>query len=116
MADCCVDELFLTIAPQLAGRNPGLIAGVEFLPEAAPWLDIVSMKEQRGPPVLAVQRGVAGFRIAREVTIPSGFEAFWVTPVRGRAVLHNGSGREPSRPRLPQYGRSPRDPLPRGAN
>ena len=51
VADCCVDELFLTIAPQLAGRNmsplrPGLIAGVEFLPEAAPWLDIVSVKER----------------------------------------------------------------------
>ena len=48
-ADGCVDELFLTIAPQVAGRNmqplrPGLIAGVEFLPETAPWLDIVSVK------------------------------------------------------------------------
>jgi len=26
--------------------RPGLIAGVEFLPEAAPWLDIVSVKER----------------------------------------------------------------------
>src|ERR1035441_3676606 len=38
--------------PQVAGRNmpplrPGFIAGVEFLPETAPWLDIVSVK-QRG--------------------------------------------------------------------
>jgi len=52
VADGCVDELFLTVAPQVAGRNmqsqrPGLIAGVEFLPETAPWLDIVSVK-QRG--------------------------------------------------------------------
>jgi riboflavin biosynthesis pyrimidine reductase len=52
VADGCVDELFLTIAPQVAGRNmpplrPGFIAGVEFLPETAPWLDIVSVK-QRG--------------------------------------------------------------------
>ena len=52
LADGCVDELFLTIAPQVAGRNmpplrPGFIAGVEFLPETAPWLDIVSVK-QRG--------------------------------------------------------------------
>jgi len=52
VANGCVDELFLTIAPQVAGRNvhplrPGLIAGVEFLPETAPWLDIVSVK-QRG--------------------------------------------------------------------
>lgn len=52
LANGCVDELFLTIAPQVAGRNmhpprPGLIAGVEFLPETAPWLRIVSVK-QRG--------------------------------------------------------------------
>ena len=51
MADGCVDELFLTLAPQVAGRNmqplrPGLIAGVEFLPETAPWLNIVSVKER----------------------------------------------------------------------
>jgi riboflavin biosynthesis pyrimidine reductase len=50
VADGCVDELFLTIAPQVAGRNmhrlrPGFIAGVEFLPETAPWLDIVSAKQ-----------------------------------------------------------------------
>jgi riboflavin biosynthesis pyrimidine reductase len=52
LADGCVDELFLTVAPQVAGRNtrplrPGFIAGVAFLPETAPWLDIVSAK-QRG--------------------------------------------------------------------
>jgi len=52
VADGCVDELFLTIAPQVAGRNqqplrPGFVAGVEFLPETAPWLDILSVK-QRG--------------------------------------------------------------------
>ena len=51
VADGCVDELFLTIAPQVAGRNmqsrrPGFIAGVEFLPETAPWLNIVSVKER----------------------------------------------------------------------
>ena len=51
VANGCLDELFLTIAPQVAGRNrqplrPGFIAGVEFLPEAAPWLDIVSVKER----------------------------------------------------------------------
>ena len=52
VADGCVDELFLTIASQVAGRNtppprPGLIAGVRFSPETAPWLDLVSVK-QRG--------------------------------------------------------------------
>lgn len=49
VADRCVDELFLTVAPQVAGRNkqpprPGFIAGVEFLPGTAPWLDIISVK------------------------------------------------------------------------
>ena len=52
LANGCVDELFLTIAPQVAGRSvqplrPGFVAGVEFLPETAPWLDIVTVK-QRG--------------------------------------------------------------------
>jgi riboflavin biosynthesis pyrimidine reductase len=52
VADGCVDELFLTVAPQMAGRNmpplrPGFIAGVGFTPESAPWLDLVSVK-QRG--------------------------------------------------------------------
>jgi riboflavin biosynthesis pyrimidine reductase len=50
VADGCVDELFLTMAPQAAGRNlqpprPGFIAGVAFLPETAPWLDVVSVKQ-----------------------------------------------------------------------
>lgn len=45
-----VDELFLTLAPQLAGRKPegkrpGLIEGVEFLPQNAPWLDLLSVKQ-----------------------------------------------------------------------
>jgi hypothetical protein len=51
VANGCVDELFHTLALQAAGRNrqplrPGLVAGVEFLPEAAPRLDIVSVKER----------------------------------------------------------------------
>ena len=52
VADGCVDELFLTVGPQVAGRNmqqpprPGFIAGVEFFPETAPWLGIVSVKQQ----------------------------------------------------------------------
>ena len=49
LTEGCVDELFLTMAPQVAGRNtqplrPGFVAGVEFLPETAPWLDLVSVK------------------------------------------------------------------------
>ncbi len=49
VAEGLVDEFFLTVAPQLAGRTrdsrrPGMIAGVEFQPETAPWLDLVSVK------------------------------------------------------------------------
>ena len=50
VAHGCVDELFLTVAPQMAGRDvkrqrPGLISGTEFVPETAPWLKIVSVKQ-----------------------------------------------------------------------
>jgi riboflavin biosynthesis pyrimidine reductase len=50
IAHGCVDELFLTVAPQLAGRDlkrqrPGLISGTEFTPQMAPWLKIVSVKQ-----------------------------------------------------------------------
>jgi riboflavin biosynthesis pyrimidine reductase len=50
VAHGCMDELFLTVAPQFAGRDvkrqrPGVIAGAAFLPEAAPWLRILSVKQ-----------------------------------------------------------------------
>jgi riboflavin biosynthesis pyrimidine reductase len=49
VAHGCVDGLFLTIAPQFAGRDsrqrPGVISSVEFLPETAPCLKIVSVKQ-----------------------------------------------------------------------
>ena len=50
VAHGCMDELFLTVAPQFAGRDgrrqrPGVISSVEFLPETAPWLRIVSVKQ-----------------------------------------------------------------------
>jgi riboflavin biosynthesis pyrimidine reductase len=50
VAHGCVDELFLTIAPQFAGRGgggdrPGVISGNEFRPETAPWLRIASIKK-----------------------------------------------------------------------
>ena len=50
LAHGCVDELFLTMAPQFAGRDakrrrPGIVAGAEFLPQTAPWLKLLSVKQ-----------------------------------------------------------------------
>lgn len=50
VAQGCMDELFLTIAPQLVGRGekrerPGFITGVDFLPSTAPWLNLASVKQ-----------------------------------------------------------------------
>ena len=44
-----MDELFLTVAPQIAGRGaaqsrPGLVANVEFSPATAPWWKLLSAK------------------------------------------------------------------------
>jgi riboflavin biosynthesis pyrimidine reductase len=51
LADGLVDELFLTIAPQIAGRSeafprPGIVSGAAYSPGSAPWLSIVSLKQQ----------------------------------------------------------------------
>lgn len=50
LAHGCVDELFLTVAPQFAGRDsrrqrPGIVAGAEFVPQTAPWLKLLSVKQ-----------------------------------------------------------------------
>ncbi len=44
-----MDELFLTVAPQVAGRvaahpRPGLVANVEFSPASSPWWKLLSAK------------------------------------------------------------------------
>jgi riboflavin biosynthesis pyrimidine reductase len=49
LAGGLMDELFLTIAPQIAGRvaehpRPGLVANVEFSPATAPWWKLLSAK------------------------------------------------------------------------
>jgi riboflavin biosynthesis pyrimidine reductase len=49
LADGLMDELFLTVAPQIAGRvagrpRPGLVANVEFSPATAPWWKLLSTK------------------------------------------------------------------------
>jgi riboflavin biosynthesis pyrimidine reductase len=46
-----IDELFLTLAPQIAGRKdgatrPAIVEGVEFVPDSAPWFQMVSVKEK----------------------------------------------------------------------
>jgi riboflavin biosynthesis pyrimidine reductase len=45
-----VDELFLTLSPQIAGRGssssrPALVQGTEFLPDLAPWFQLRSVKQ-----------------------------------------------------------------------
>ena len=50
VAQGLVDEFFLTVAPQVAGRNrgpmrPGMVAGIAVSPETAPWLNLVSVKQ-----------------------------------------------------------------------
>jgi riboflavin biosynthesis pyrimidine reductase len=50
VAHGCVDELFLTVAPQFAGRDvkrprPGVISGTAFAPQTGPSLKIVSVKQ-----------------------------------------------------------------------
>jgi riboflavin biosynthesis pyrimidine reductase len=51
LAADAVDELFLTLSPQIAGRErnvtrPAIVQGVQFLPDSAPWLQMVSVKQQ----------------------------------------------------------------------
>ncbi len=48
-AEKCLDELFLTLAPQVAGRDdsnerPGLVAGKSFAPDHALWGRLISLK------------------------------------------------------------------------
>ena len=49
LAEKCLDELFLTLAPQVAGRDghierPGLVAGKAFAPEHPLWSKLISIK------------------------------------------------------------------------
>ena len=49
LAGGVMDELFLTVAPQIAGRDavhprPGLVANVQFSPATAPWWKLISAK------------------------------------------------------------------------
>jgi len=46
-----VDELFVTLSPQIAGRKadairPALVQGVEFMPNCAPWFRLLSVRQK----------------------------------------------------------------------
>jgi riboflavin biosynthesis pyrimidine reductase len=46
-----VDELFLTLSPQIAGRTgdairPALVQGVQFVPDRAPWFQLLSVRQK----------------------------------------------------------------------
>lgn len=51
LAAQAVDELFLTLSPQIAGRGsdairPALVQGTEFMPDGAPWFQLLSVKQR----------------------------------------------------------------------
>jgi riboflavin biosynthesis pyrimidine reductase len=51
LAADALDELFLTMSPQIGGREagtarPGLVHGVEFMPNSAPWFQLRSVKQK----------------------------------------------------------------------
>lgn len=61
MAAQAVDELFLTLSPQIAGRTsdavrPALVEGTEFMPECAPWFQLLSVKQSADHLYLRYQR------------------------------------------------------------
>jgi riboflavin biosynthesis pyrimidine reductase len=73
LAADAVDELFLTLSPQIAGRagaviRPAVVQGVEFAPDSAPRFQIVSVKENaaylylryRRTSALLLQRKIKG--------------------------------------------------------
>jgi riboflavin biosynthesis pyrimidine reductase len=61
MAAEAIDELFLTLSPQIAGRTsnatrPALVQGVEFMPGSAPWFQLLSVKQSADHLYLRYQR------------------------------------------------------------
>jgi riboflavin biosynthesis pyrimidine reductase len=62
-----VDELFLTLSPQIAGRGadtirPGLVQGVEFMPDGAPRFQLLSVKQRAEHLYLRYRRTTASPR------------------------------------------------------
>jgi riboflavin biosynthesis pyrimidine reductase len=61
MAAQAVDELFLTLSPQIAGRTsdamrPALVQGTAFMPESAPWFQLLNVKQSADHLYLRYQR------------------------------------------------------------
>lgn len=60
-----IDELFLTLAPQIAGRmprtiRPGIVEGLEYMPDTAAWFELLSLKQKAGYLYLRYRRRAAG--------------------------------------------------------
>jgi riboflavin biosynthesis pyrimidine reductase len=56
-----VDALFMMLSPQIAGRKadairPALVQGVEFVPDSAPWFQLLSVKQKAEHPYLRYRR------------------------------------------------------------
>jgi riboflavin biosynthesis pyrimidine reductase len=65
-----VDELFLTVAPQVAGRGaeqprPGLVEKVEFLPATAPWWTLLSARKSGNHLFLRYRVGKGSFLVKK---------------------------------------------------
>lgn len=61
LAAQAVDELFLTLSPQIAGRKsdtsrPALVQGSQFMPDCAPWFQLLSVKQRAEHLYLRYQR------------------------------------------------------------
>ena len=61
LAADAVDELFLTMSPQIAGRRsdeirPALVQGTKFTPDRAPWFQLLSVKQRTEHLYLRYQR------------------------------------------------------------
>lgn len=61
LATKAVDELFLTLSPQIAGRSaeairPSLVQGMAFMPDCAPWFQLLSIKQNAEHLYLRYQR------------------------------------------------------------
>ena len=84
LAADAVDELFMTLSPQIAGRKgdairPAVVQGVEFMPDSAPWFQLLSVKQRAEHLYLRYRRtgaskgavgGSAASRASRPANVP----------------------------------------------